>query len=70
LGLLPQSKGGSQAAYRAGLRRPTPLFVKLTEAQTHEIKVAKEMTFPKGSVVVVDRGYLDFGWLKVLDRVA
>ena len=25
------------------------------------------MTFPRGSVVVVDRGYLDFGWLKVLD---
>ncbi|GAA4430767.1 hypothetical protein GCM10023091_00450 [Ravibacter arvi] len=44
-----------------------PVFVKLTEAKTHEIKVAKEMTFPKGSVVVVDRGYLDFGWLKVLD---
>lgn len=44
-----------------------PVFVKLTEAQTHEIKVAKEMIFPKGSVVVVDRGYLDFAWLKVLD---
>ena len=44
-----------------------PVFVKLTDAKTHEIKVAKEMSFPKGSVVVVDRGYLDFSWLKVLD---
>ena len=44
-----------------------PVFVKLTAAKTHEIKVAKEMIFPKGSVVVVDRGYLDFTWLKVLD---
>src|SRR5690606_12163748 len=44
-----------------------PVFVKLTAAKTHEIKVAKEMIFPKGSVVVVDRGYLDFAWLKVLD---
>jgi hypothetical protein len=44
-----------------------PVFVKLTDAKTHEIKVAKEMCFPKGSVVVVDRGYLDFSWLKVLD---
>lgn len=25
------------------------------------------MSFPKGSVVVVDRGYIDFSWLKVLD---
>lgn len=44
-----------------------PVFVKLTAAKTHEIKVAKEMIFPKGSVVVVDRGYLDFAWLKVVD---
>ena len=44
-----------------------PVFVKLTDAKTHEIKVAREMSFPKGSVVVVDRGYLDFSWLKVLD---
>ena len=44
-----------------------PVFVKVTDANTHEIKVAREMTFPKGSVVVVDRGYLDFAWLKVLD---
>lgn len=44
-----------------------PVFIKLTDAKTHEIKVAKEMSFPKGSVVVVDRGYVDFSWLKVLD---
>ena len=44
-----------------------PVFVKLTDAKTHEITIAKEMSFPKRSVVVVDRGYLDFAWLKVLD---
>jgi len=44
-----------------------PVFIKLTDAKTHEINVAKEMSFPKGSVVVADRGYLDFSWLKVLD---
>ena len=44
-----------------------PVFVKLTDAKTHEITVAREMSFPKGSVVVADRGYLDFSWLKVLD---
>lgn len=44
-----------------------PVFVKLTDAKTHEVKVAREMNFPKGSVVVMDRGYLDFAWLKILD---
>ena len=47
--------------------RLLPGFIKLTDANTHEIKVAREISFPKGSVVVVDRGYLDFAWLKVLD---
>lgn len=48
----------------------TPVFIKFTDAKTHEIKVVKEMSFPKGSVVVVDRGHIDFSWLKALDRVA
>lgn len=39
-----------------------PVFVKLTDAKTHEIKVAREMSFPKGNVVVIDRGYLDFSY--------
>jgi len=33
----------------------------------HEINVAKKLSFPAGSVVVMDRGYVDYGWLRVLD---
>src|SRR5690606_32591936 len=36
-------------------------------AKTHEIKVAKETIFPKGGVVVGDRGYLDFSWWRGWD---
>lgn len=44
-----------------------PVFAQLTEGSIHEIKVAHSMKFPKGSVIVADRGYVDYKWLKVLD---
>lgn len=44
-----------------------PVFAQLTEGSVHEIKVAHSMNFPKGSVIVADRGYVDYKWLKVLD---
>jgi len=44
-----------------------PVFMDMTDGKTHEIKVAKEMTFPSGSVLVMDKAYVDYAWLKVLD---
>lgn len=44
-----------------------PVFAQLTEGSVHEIKVAHSLSFPKGSVIVADRGYVDYKWLKVLD---
>ncbi len=43
------------------------VFCDLTDAKTHEVTVAGEQVYPKGSVVVFDRGYTDFGWWVVLD---
>src|SRR5690606_39090316 len=39
-----------------------PSFVHITDGKTHESKVAKAHSFPKGCVVVVDRAYVDFAW--------
>lgn len=44
-----------------------PVFAQLTDGKTHEITIARQIAFPKGSVIVVDRGYVDFKWLNVLD---
>lgn len=44
-----------------------PSFVHITDGKTHESKVAKGHSFPKGCVVVVDRAYVDFAWMRVLD---
>jgi hypothetical protein len=44
-----------------------PVFADLTEGSRHEVVVAGELIFPRGSVLVFDRGYLDFSWLNDLD---
>jgi len=37
-----------------------PVFADLTTGKTHELVVARQLRFPKGSIVVVDRGYNDY----------
>lgn len=44
-----------------------PVFALLTDGKTAEINVARQVGFTKGSVVVIDRGYLDIKWLYNLD---
>ena len=44
-----------------------PVYVQLTDGRKSDITIAKEVSFPSGSVLVVDRAYVDFKWLNVLD---
>lgn len=44
-----------------------PVFAAITDGKTHEVNVARELNFPKGSVVVFDRGYSDYSWMRELD---
>jgi hypothetical protein len=37
-----------------------PVFAAITEGNVHEATVAKSLSFPKGSIVVCDRGYTDY----------
>jgi hypothetical protein len=37
-----------------------PVYAHLTEGNVHEMVVAKSLNFAKGSVVVMDRGYIDY----------
>jgi len=47
-----------------------PSYAVITDGSVHELTVAKDLSFPPGSVVVFDRGYLDFKWMGVLDSSA
>lgn len=44
-----------------------PVFADLTDGKTHEINLAKTLTFPSGSLLVFDMGYIDYQWLNDLD---
>jgi hypothetical protein len=39
-----------------------PAFVALTPAREHEVKKARALNLPKGSIVVEDLGYTDYAW--------
>ena len=44
-----------------------PCYAYISDGKKHEVTVARTLRFPRGSVVVCDRGYLDFSWLYNLD---
>jgi hypothetical protein len=37
-----------------------PVFADLTAGKVHEVNIARGLSFPKGSIVVIDRGYTDY----------
>lgn len=44
-----------------------PAFAVVTESRVMETQIARQLTLPKGSIVVFDRGYSQHAWLKSLD---
>lgn len=43
-----------------------PSFAVITPGRTHEIRVARQMKFEPGTIVVFDRGYTDYKWFAEL----
>ena len=39
-----------------------PAFVSISPAREHEVKKARSLSLPKGSIVVEDMGYTDYAW--------
>jgi Transposase DDE domain len=44
-----------------------PCYGVLTDGKTHEIRVARTLEWPPGSIVVMDRGYVDYRFLDSLE---
>ncbi len=45
-----------------------PRFAVITEGKTHELKVARKLRWEPGTIVVFDRGYIDYEWFVELTR--
>ena len=43
-----------------------PAFVSITDGKKHDIKVARSLSLPRGSIVVMDRAYTDYRWFHEL----
>jgi len=44
-----------------------PEFVTISEGRCADITVGRTLNFPKGSIIAMDRGYVDYGWFKRLN---
>lgn len=45
-----------------------PAFATLTEGRRHDVPVGRTFGFPKGSIIVIDKGYTDYSWYKQLTK--
>ena len=45
-----------------------PAFATLTEGRRHDVPVGRAFDFPKGSIVIIDKGYTDYNWYKLLNE--
>lgn len=50
--------------FHAGLNHEgyLPEFITVTDGKTHDITAARTMDLPQGSIVVVDKAYIDYSW--------
>lgn len=47
-----------------------PSFAVITEGKKHEVRVARQMQFAPGAILVFDRGYTDYEWFANLTQQA
>lgn len=45
-----------------------PAFCRITEGNVHEIQVARALDFAPGTIVVFDRGYVDYEWFRSMSQ--
>jgi hypothetical protein len=73
LGLFPwadfrQTKGAVKLHLLLDHDGYLPVFAIITDGKTHELSVAHQFILPKGSIVVVDKGYCDFDLFHAWDE--
>lgn len=45
-----------------------PAFVDITDGKTHEVNMGRLVHLPKGSILTMDRGYIDYQWFDKLNK--
>lgn len=63
-----QTKAAVKAHVIIDLRGAIPVFLAITTGKVHDVRMLDWIALPPGSVLVIDRGYLDFTRLFALHR--
>ena len=65
-----QKKGAMKIHQLLDLQKGLPVFTVMTQGKIHDVKVARNLDLPisSDSILVMDRGYIDFEWFKKLDN--
>jgi putative transposase len=45
-----------------------PSFIDITDGKTHEVTIGRNIRLPEGSILTMDRGYIDYQWFDDLNR--
>ena len=63
-----QTKAAVKAHVIIDLRGAIPVFLAITTGKAHDVRLLDEIVLPPGSILVIDRGYLDFARLFALHQ--
>jgi hypothetical protein len=63
------AKGALKLHHILDVKSDMPVFMVMTEAKKHDIAAIRGLELPvsSDSILVFDRGYMDFEWFKLLD---
>jgi hypothetical protein len=61
-----QNKGGIKMHTVLDHNGYIPAFADISQAKTHESRMAKSLSLPKGSIVTFDKGYINYAWFRSL----
>ena len=65
-----QTKAAVKIHTLMDLHGSIPVFIDVTEASVHDVNILDQIVFDPGSIIIMDRGYLDFERLFRLDQYA
>jgi hypothetical protein len=56
-------KGGMKLHMAVDIAGDLPTVMVLSEGRRHDVTVARHIPFPAGTLLIMDRGYVDFAWM-------
>ena len=65
-----KAKGAIKLHTMIDLRGNLPAFLTITDGKVHDVKAAPQVPIEADGIYIVDRGYVDFGWLWYINQAS